>query len=345
MSFEWLQFLQSRRIEYFEAGPNIARGNVNVRCPWCGAADTSAHMGIHLRGKGWGCWRNQRHRGRRPERLIQALLGISYADAARIVEARGGRALPMGADFGNEVDRLLGMAPISKAPGLPNPDWPAEIKPLVNRGMGQQFYEYIRTRRGTYTEREVDELCATYGLRYATRGKFEYRVVFPVEDTQGLVSWTGRHIGKHPVRYRSLSADETKAKEDGLPQARLPINSCLFNQAELETLEERWPLLVIGEGPFDGMRLDYHGYNVGMRGSCLFGLGIYDKQINALAGIVDRFDHKLLLLDKDATVAALTTAQRLAPLGFRTETIQSDKDPADMSKKDIMELAREAISA
>lgn len=340
MSFDWEAFLSSRRIEYFDAGPNVARGNVNVRCPWCGSADSSAHMGISLKGKGWGCWRNQRHRGKRPEKLIGALLGISWAEAARLVETRGGPSLLSGPDFGNEIDKMLGMAPRDTGPQIPNPRWPDEIRPLVDKGRGRYVYNYLMDRRGSYTAKEIDELVGLYGFRFGTGGKFEDRLVIPVEDLEGIATWTGRHIGKHPVRYRSLSADAEKAAEDKLPQARLPINSLILNEADLLTMEERWPRLVIGEGPMDGIRLDYFGYDDGMRGSCLFGLAIYDRQIETLAGICDRFDDKLLLLDADATVAALTTASRLEPLGFRTVTMQSGKDPGDMAVEDIKTLAR-----
>lgn len=346
MNFNWRTFLARQRVEFFESGPNVARGNIAIRCPWCGASDSSAHMGISEQGKGWGCWRNVRHRGGRPERLVAALLNISWAEAHDIVEeAAGGRPALPATGFGDEIGKLLGRGPQTPKPRAACPSWPREMKPLVDDGAGRQFFDYLLDRRGNYTLSEVEDLAALYGLRYATTGVFKYRVIIPVEDSEGLVSWTGRHIGRHPVRYRSLSPDPEKARADFMPVARKPINHCILNQAELENLEEKWPLLLIGEGPLDGLRIDYFGHKEGCRGTCLFGLAVHDMQVDALAGIVDNFEHKILLLDKGEDIAALNASEKLAPLGFRTWTLDGDKDPGDMLPADIKALARGVLRA
>jgi hypothetical protein len=343
--FNWRTFLGRNRIEYIETGANVARGNINIRCPFCGTADESGHMGLSESGKGWGCWRSARHRGRAPERLVAALLRISWHEAHEIVRGVQTRAeLPERHGFGDEVGKLLGMGPPPVQPKPGSLQWPRAIKPLVRARDSTFYYEYLYDRG--YTFSEIDDMAQLYGLRYATSGVFDRRVVIPVETKEeGLVSWTGRHIGSHPVRYRSLSPDPEKAAADFMPVALKAINHCLFNQVELETVDKSWPLLIVAEGPFDALSLDYFGYEVGMRGTCLFGLAVHDKQLDALAGIVDRFEHRLLLLDKGEGIAALTMAERLRPFGFRTMTSQTNKDPGAMTPNEIRELAHGALKA
>ena len=39
--FNWRELLDEQRIAYIERGANVKRGEVNIRCPFCGAADPS----------------------------------------------------------------------------------------------------------------------------------------------------------------------------------------------------------------------------------------------------------------------------------------------------------------
>lgn len=348
MSFDWPRFLSQHRVEFFEAGANVARGNINIRCPWCGSSDESGHLGISLNGKGWGCWRNERHRGRAPERLVSALLRVSWAEAHELVEGgAGARPMLLAEGFGDAIGKMLGMGPwdVMEPSRLDPLAWPRSIRQLSRAEPGSYaYYDYLFDRG--YTAREADGIISTYGLRFATTGAYQGRIIIPVETRdEGLASWTGRHVGKHPVRYRSLSPDPTKAAADFMPVARKPINHCIFNQAELETLDQRWPLLMIGEGPFDAINLDYFARHLGMRGSCLFGLAVHQCQLSVLADIVDRFDRKVLLLDEDATIAAMTTAEKVRPFGFSIRTTHGKKDPGSMLPREIEALAKEALAA
>ncbi|KKM00724.1 hypothetical protein LCGC14_1801600, partial [marine sediment metagenome] len=79
------KLLDGWKIEYATTGSNVAKGNVNVKCPMCGMADKSEHMGIKLSNGIWGCWRNKAHRGSNLAYLLQSLLEISYTEAKRLV--------------------------------------------------------------------------------------------------------------------------------------------------------------------------------------------------------------------------------------------------------------------
>ncbi len=41
MSFDWVDFLERHGIEYVTSSPNIGRGEVGVKCPYCGPGDPS----------------------------------------------------------------------------------------------------------------------------------------------------------------------------------------------------------------------------------------------------------------------------------------------------------------
>src|SRR5437773_2381680 len=82
----WEKLLSNNGIEYVTSGSNTKRGEISVKCPFCGDDDPSEHMGISLTKDVWGCHRNAQHRGKNLRRLISALLGCSSSQAAIIVQ-------------------------------------------------------------------------------------------------------------------------------------------------------------------------------------------------------------------------------------------------------------------
>ena len=59
--------------------------NIEIHCPFCGAADRSKHLGLHLDSTRYGCWKGKiAHSGRNPSRLIQKLLNVSEEEALTI---------------------------------------------------------------------------------------------------------------------------------------------------------------------------------------------------------------------------------------------------------------------
>ena len=99
------QMLTRYNIEFVESGPNVAKGNVNVQCPWCGVEDHSYHLGINLAKGMWGCWRNKQHRGRALYKLLSKLTGLSYQEARRVTGEGGARAVQLG-EMERAVDAL-----------------------------------------------------------------------------------------------------------------------------------------------------------------------------------------------------------------------------------------------
>src|SRR5262249_9671231 len=102
---------------------------------------------------------------------------------------------------------------------------PVEFRPLLNGSpLSGPFLEYLRQR--DFRDAQIQWLAENYDLRYATQGRFAYRIVLPVRDRYGsLLTWTGRAVspGAEP-RYLTLTVD---AKGD-LPVARKPINDTIL---------------------------------------------------------------------------------------------------------------------
>src|SRR6266436_4570111 len=88
-SMQWEKFLTDYNIEFVTHGPNTKRGEVSVKCPWCGDDDPSQHLGISLEREAWGCHRNAQHRGKAPAWLIKALIDCTSTQAQLLVRQYG----------------------------------------------------------------------------------------------------------------------------------------------------------------------------------------------------------------------------------------------------------------
>lgn len=336
MVFDWLRFLQQNHIHYVERSPNINRNQVGVQCPFCGVADPSEHMAINYQTARWVCRRNNKqHSGNSPVRLVAALLRISIPQAMEIVGDDAPLREPDDV-FGQQVRGLMA-GPAAKRQEFKPHRFPAEFKPLVNKGMGRMFYSYLLGRG--YTEPQLDQFIARFGIRYAATGRYGYRVIVPVWTKQGLMSWTGRSISaRAEIRYLSLSA------EDWFPDPApplIPIKDLLLNQQDLD---EGGELLICGEGPFDGARLDLYGYGQGIRGTCMFGKTLSDEQVTTLLQLSPRYKRRVLMLDRDAAMDSFGLWTRLERGGWKMHRLSGGKDPGAMAEKEIRSLFSHLIS-
>lgn len=328
--FDWEQFFNAHGIEYVTSGPNIGRGELGVRCPFCGAADPSQHMSVNLEGHGWVCRRNRaEHRGKSAARLVAALLGCSIGEAKRMV---GEPTLPGAATALAEVEALLGPQ-VEQDEGAPRAlDELREFKKFGSLPSARPYVRYM-VGRG-FSEKFLRRASAEMGLRYCTRGPFGGRVVFLVHQGGALVNWTGRAISSRAfLRYRSLSPDPGRAARDGLPPAARPIEQCLL---WADTLMAGGPLLEIVEGPMDALKMRM----LGRRATCLFTNTPSRWQIDLLREISQRFERRVVLLDRGAEVQALRAATALAALGFRVGWLpRGVDDPGELGPSDLAALA------
>ena len=327
--FDWQRFLDSQGIEYSERGASTAKGNLYVKCPFCGDADQGKHMGLSTAGRGWGCWRNQQHRGRAPERLIQALLGCGWPEAARLA-GKGVSGLPSGlAGFMDAVRGALGINP--KAETRKPPLRPVDFR-LFMPG-GGPIMDYMRDRK--FSAADLYQLAEKFDLHYAIRGDWSYRLIIPVHAPDGTwLTWTGRAINfDAKIRYKTLTSDPDKAGEG--PLAVGPINDFLLN---LPSLLAGGETLILAEGPFDAMRLSLFADRFDAKATCLFGKAISPAQIEWLVQLRPLYNRVVLLLDPDASLDALGVQARLAPLAIKTHRLLGQHDPGDMDAREICAL-------
>lgn len=334
MPFDWQTFLDRHGIEY-----KAQKKDLYIHCPFCGSADSGQHMGISVVGKGWGCWRHQTHRGKAPQRLVQALIGCSWAEAQRIAQGGAGAALQGLGGFMGAVEGALGVeAPT--ATGNKPLFVPNQFKPLYPiTAASRPFTEYLQERG--FTKEEIATLAQQYQLRYVLGGDWSYRLIIPVEgDTGGWYTWTGRAITAHAkLRYKTLTADPDKAGA-GAPVARGPITNCLLGYP---ALTKGGRVLVVAEGPFDAMRLSLVASEYHTQATCLFGKAISNAQIELLARLRPYYNNIVLLLDPDAALDALSLQTRVAPLGVVSHLLPGDEDPGEMSISALRSLLRQLL--
>ena len=338
--FNWANFFDRRGITWTDTGPNVAKGHINIACPFCGD-DPSEHMGVELSSGAWGCWRNSDHRGRSPFRLIQALLGCSYVEARGIVDA--GSAQELG-DFAALADQLRSDLapdpPEEKAVG-PTLRMPKAFRTLDEETpAGRRVFDYLVSRG--FTPDDADDLIRLYDLRYAMSGAWKYRLIIPIRFEGALVNWTARSISKtERLRYKTLSHDPETAAENDDPVALRNIKHCVYNY---DRLMKGGRVLVAVEGPLDALKFDFYARGMGVRATSLFGTAFGDEQVWVLAELFGQFERRIILFDQAAEGAANKLASRLSVV---RPTVMycppAFDDPGDMTERAVVDLARQMV--
>lgn len=315
MSFDWPKLLREHHVPFVTEGPNVKRGNIYVRCPFCGDADQSEHMGIGLKGEGWACWRSPAHRGKSRAKLISALLNCSWDEAKRL---SGTRDLPSPADSDllSKVRDALGVVAPKKA--TTRVIMPREFKPLAKvTPFNEVYWNYLYSRH--YNQREARWVAENYRLHYALSGQWAGRVIIPVYDkTSELQTWTGRALSKSAVvRYRTLSREAAGGRTPG---------ECILGLPLLHSHRPR--AIVFCEGPFDAMRISTLGHDFGVYGVPFFGLNLTRAQIAQLSWFTGRV---FLVLDRGAELQRMRISELLAPFGPRQLALPAGlKDPGEL---------------
>lgn len=310
----WEAFLEDHTIHWVDRGPNTKRGELSIQCPWCGDADPSQHLGISLATENWGCHRDAEHRGRSAHRLIAALLGCSY-NQARLIEKQYNRADP---DTLEEALAVLTDTPLVQKQEVEKPKLLPEFREIQKIGSTAKFWRYLE-RRGFDN---IQDLCWDYSLMCCLTGRWKDRIIIPVLMDGELVGWTGRAI-VHPrnaPRYLTSSPS---------------IKTTVLNA---DTLSGGNTLLVT-EGPFDALKLDYYGWSHGLRAVCVFGTSLSIDQVAILRRMKKHFKKCLVMFDPEATGPAFQASDWLD--GAEQLSLPDGiEDPGAMTKKEVLKLVR-----
>lgn len=331
VSFDWRDFLERRGIEYVTSSPNIGRGELGIKCPFCGSADPSQHMSINLEGRGWMCRRardNPEHRGKSDARLVRALIGCSAEEAARIV----GSPLLLGTQSVlDQVEGLVGVAASEPVPRLVELAEPREFRKFAGKVSQRPYLKYME-RRG-FTREFVYRASAEMGLRYCVSGPFSWRVIFLVHHEGRLVNWTGRAIAASARRrYQAHTPDPEMAASWGYAPAATSIEGCLL---WYDDLLEGGELLEVVEGPMDALKLRM----LGRQATCLFTNQPSRGQIDLLRELAPRFARRVVLLDRGAEAQTIAATSRLASLGFRAAWLPAGADdPGELTARTLDQI-------
>lgn len=304
MRFEWQRFVDTNGID-FESG--VAKNNIHIDCPFCPDGRGRRHMGLHLGSSAYGCFKSGAHRSsKNPAKLVAALLGCSWSEARSIVNDQDW----VSDDFASMRERFerLG-APSPAAERLQRYTLPRDLFPLW-RG-GQQCRPFLNYLDGRGLPVAAAEKYRLYG---ATTGEYRGRVVAPFLVKGMTIAATGRHIGRHKQRYHT--------RPDGA------VDKTVFNYDIADSLAEDSDALVIVEGPFDAMILDWLFETLGLQASAvaLAGLGYGQSKRAPILELACHYQRVIVLLDRgaegeafriqeDLQGARVPTTVKLMPMG------------------------------
>ncbi len=145
-------------------------------------------------------------------------------------------------------------------------------------------------------------------------------------------------------RYDTLTVDPDNAYMDEY-YAKANIKDCLFNECWLYK-QQGGKALVVGEGPFDAMRLDWNGHKSEVHGTCLFGKTISDIQLEKLYELGQLYNKRYILLDPDAELDVFPIVQRAKQAGYKPLGLLSYPNAEDigaLSNRDTKEFIRKEI--
>lgn len=342
ITFDWKRFCKDNRISFVESGPNTAKGNISIQCPWCGAADKSQHMGLSLvlNDPKYGCWRSSMHRGKNPAMLISKIMGWPMSQAITYVETQQG----------NPDDFELAIAAMSapketQARRAPTGSliMPTEFReftkekevwnPTKPLGVELRFLNYLIRDRGFSTPESLFALIHKYHLRWCISGDYQFRIVIPVYHNGLLVSWTARALGNAVIRYKSLE-DEKSPRN---------IKDCLLlHSTSLDNAKDK--ALVLCEGPFDAMKIDVFGSKFGVSATCMFGLTLSDSQLATLSRIGKLFKKVVIMLDSTTGAEGdilFSQVEELMGRGVEVAKLSPNvKDPGELTGFQVRSIVK-----
>ena len=298
----WRQFLTENRIPFIESGANVKRGELSIQCPFCGSADPSKHIGLNLVTGWWSCWRNRaQHSGKSPLRLIMRLLHVPYARARELAGLSEDYIDPEG--FDAIAARVMGRNKDVVDPSRDRQflDMDPSFYPIKFTGRTRRIWNYLWDR-GFDDATDIKELCEEYHLM-AGAGRFADRVIIPYFQDGELVTWTGRAIADSTMRYRDLSIDESLLA----PKETLFNHDCMFDGGKA---------LIIQEGPFDVLKVDFYGKARGVRSVGLSTNSIKQQQAFLLQTAVGKFDDIIIMLDTKSRLGIVDSMRMKQDLHF-----------------------------
>lgn len=308
---DWLRVFAEHRVPYIDRGANVKRGEINIRCPFCGSADPSYHMGISLETGWYSCWRNRsQHSGKSPLRLLMRLLKIPYGVARQIAGLGDDYVDPEGFDaMAAAMMGREGFAGAQQQLKRRHLDLDPDFVPIAQRGSTRRHFDYMVMSRG-FRETDMGFIGRRYGVCAGARGRWADRVILPYYQDGVLVTWTGRALGRSTMRYRDLDRSEP---EGGGDWSVLPPKETLYNH---DCIADGGRVLLVVEGPMDALKLDVYGRRNGVRAVGLSTNSATDEQAFLLQAAGSAFDRVLTMMDNGDPLDIVDSMRMSQTLGF-----------------------------
>ena len=317
---DWIQLLDDHNIPWVSRGPNTKRGEVSIQCPFCGDDDPSEHLGINLTAENWGCLRNAAHRGHSLIHLVSALLKCSYAQARLVIRQY---STPDPNNLDQALASLIEVEPLKSPTKTPQAlALPPEARQIKPSGPTARFWCYLKCRGFD----DPSALAFKYGLLCATSGRWKDRIIIPFYQNGELLGWTGRALQNPVSAPRYLSSSET-------------VKTTVLNEDYLRVFGG--DTLIVVEGPFDALKLDYYSPDEGVRATCIFGTSMTMDQICILNELRKRFAHVVILFDPDAVEPSFNAKDWILGSNIKVEQVPDGiDDPGAMSSKEVRKFIR-----
>ena len=278
MSLNVTAILDQLNIPYITQGKNVSKNHVGIPCCFCnnsGDPDPSNHLGINLETGAWNCWRNPSHKGRDLASLIAYLGHMKKADAQRLI---GLTPSLLSGTFLESVTEKLN--PRTKD-NTTSPRLPANFMRFIGNGDDVNLLEHRASnyllKRGFPLKTHV-ELSDRYNLRFCYSGAYKDSIIFPIYESEVLLTWVSRSFYDTGSRYNNLPQEKSIQS----------VPNTLWNWDNIcEKLDDatiKKPVLYLCEGPFDAMKIDYFGAK-NIMATCLFGLKLSTRQATLLLRI------------------------------------------------------------
>lgn len=324
---DWERFCTLQHIDYLKTAASLARGYINIHCPFCGDTDRSYHLGLHKSGR-WTCYRDPTgHKGSDPHRIIMRLVGCNYEQASNYVQDDVVEL----SDFDEAASEF--MLDNSEPRRHDQLELPTEFRSLTSsRGRARMYWNYLIAKRG-FRSSDIPKLTRRYDLHYCDKGIWRGRIIIPIQLDGELLSWTGRTVyDTEELRYRSLSH-----KKDAEPRGLINVRDLLFNYDN--AMRKYHHICVIVEGPFDTINLDWHGKDLGICSVATFGTGIRKAQLDMLNSIRERCDLLLVCGDQNAEANVMNLLSAAYDINIQHLPLPSNvKDPAELTRREIIDL-------
>jgi len=295
---------------------------VQCECRFCDWDNTkTGMMGINELTGQWGCWYSDAHKGANPVTFVMQYASCSKQEAIKIVQEATGSKIE---DLRDMLEAWSISFDDDEVEEIKVLDFPKSFAIISqSRRYDRQYVNYLISRG--FNDHDIRKLVRRYGFRCTSSKQsiWQGRLIVPIVEEKKLITWQGRHVGSSDLRWLSLSEITDLEKSTAVGN----IKEMIFLH---DKLKRGGNVLVISEGVFDAVKVDFANYNRGIRAGCLFGKCASESQIMKIKELSTRFKKLVFVLDAGTGMESVKLAMRFPSASFEDVPYNQD-DLGDLS--------------